>query len=586
MKHLIQHFNNLTLHPKNAKALKGLILQLAIQGKLTENWRAEHPDVESGDELIRKIETERKKLVTDGKIKDFGSYNNIKNKTYDFLPKSWIKCKLKNLASLPYGKGLSKKQLTDEGYDVFGANGIIGKYSEYHYESKKLLISCRGAYSGKPNISPQRCFITSNSLVCDFYSPELTDLHYYYYTIMGTSKNHIVSGSAQPQVTATNARELLLPLPPIQEQKAIVAIVEELFAEVEQLEQKTQERIQLKQDYVTSALQKLSQTTNVAKTWQDLQTHFATFFNEKANIKSLRESILQLAVQGKLTANWRKKNKISPFGGAGGIESASELLKRITAEKKRLIDEKKIKKEKPLPKITEDEKPFELPEGWVWCRLMELLLYSDAGKSPNCEKRQVSGKEWGVLTTTSIQKNRFDENKNKVLPASFKINKQQIVKSGDILITRAGPINRTGIACKVDKINYNLILSDKTIRLKYIENTLDPDFVVTALNSQKIRRLLLNKMIGMASSQVNISQKNIKSIFIPLPPLEEQKAIVKIVDELMAYCDGLERDIEQRDSLLEDLMASCLVEMEGDASADEELGMVAESGDEYKRNIK
>src|SRR5690606_26188032 len=100
---------------------------------------------------------------------------------------------------------------------------------------------------------------------------------------------------------------------------------------------------------------------------------------------------------------------------------------------------------------------------------------------------------------------RFEESANKVLPSNYEINPQHVVEAGDILVTRAGPINRTGIACKVDSIHFNLILSDKTIRLKYIVNSLFPDFIVLALNSSDIRLLLLGKMIGMASSQVNIS---------------------------------------------------------------------------------
>ena len=255
-------------------------------------------------------------------------------------------------------------------------------------------------------------------------------------------------------------------------------------------------------------------------------------------------------MQGKLTHHWRGENP--------NTEPASVLLKKIKSEKEQLIKDKKIKKEKPLPPIAEEEIPYELPDGWVWCRLGETLLYSDAGKSPNCEKRPVADNEWGVLTTTSIQQNWFDETANKVLPDKFEINEQQIVEVGDILITRAGPINRTGVACKVDKLSFNLILSDKTIRLKYIPKSIFPDCIVQFLNSIQVRTLLLEKMIGMASSQVNISQANIKGIPFPLPPLEEQKAIVAKVNSLMALCDQLEQQIEQNTQQVEDLMKSCL----------------------------
>jgi type I restriction enzyme S subunit len=244
----------------------------------------------------------------------------------------------------------------------------------------------------------------------------------------------------------------------------------------------------------------------------------------------------------------------------GNLEPASELLKRIKAEKARLIKEGEIKKEKPLLPITEDEIPFELPEGWVWCRLGEILLYSDSGKSPDCIKRPANQDEWGVLTTTSIQKGLFLEDANKVLPRSFKVNLSQQVNSNDILITRAGPLNRTGICCKVDKINTNLILSDKTIRLKHPDEFIQPDYLVAILNSTPIRKLLIPKMTGMAESQVNISQGNLKTTLIPIAPFKEQVALIKKLELIFLESKKLESEITQSEQYAQMLMQAVLKE--------------------------
>ena len=257
--------------------------------------------------------------------------------------------------------------------------------------------------------------------------------------------------------------------------------------------------------------------------------------NQNQLLTQLRQSILQDAIQGKLTETWRAENPTT--------ETAAMLLKRIKAEKEKLIKEKKIKKEKPLPPIPKTEIPFELPKGWGWCRLGEILLYSNSGKSPNCEKRPVISNEWGVLTTTSIQSRWFNQEANKVLPQKYKVNIEQQVSLGDILITRAGPLNRTGVCCRVHKIDKNLILSDKTICLKHDENLVLGNFIVLSLNDFSIRQFLVEKMTGMAESQVNISQSNIKGIPIPLPPLSEQKAIVEKVEALMAQCSELSAEI-------------------------------------------
>ncbi len=570
---LLKHFKELTVHPKNAEQLKGLILQLAIQGKLTQKWREQNPDVESASVLLEKIKEEKAQLVKEKKIKKEKALPEItEEEMIDDIPNSWAVTRLGVIGN--WGAGATPLRSRS---DFYGGNinwfksgelnnGIMDydseeKINELAIENSSLrlnkvgdvLIAMYGATIGKTGLlavegatNQAVCACTTFSCISNIY------LHLLLKALKSTFTNQ-GEGGAQPNISRVKIRNQVFVLPPLEEQKVIVSIVNQLFAEVDQLEAQTKERVQLKNDFVTSALRQLSNVKEVNGEWAYLQQHFKSFFNTKEAVKKLRECILQLAVQGKLTHHWRGEHPT--------VEPASVLLEKIKVEKEQLIKEKKIKKEKALPEITKGEILYELPDGWVWCRLGEALLYSDAGKSPNCEKRPVTKNEWGVLTTTAIQQNWFDETANKVLPDKFEINKQQIVEIGDILITRAGPINRTGVACKVDRLNYKLILSDKTIRLKYIPESLYPDCIVQFLNSTEIRALLLDKMIGMASSQVNISQANIKGIPFPLPPLEEQKAIVAKVNSLMALCDQLEQQIELSSNQVEELMESCLKEV-------------------------
>ena len=240
------------------------------------------------------------------------------------------------------------------------------------------------------------------------------------------------------------------------------------------------------------------------------------------NAQQLRNSILQEAIEGRLVPQ-------DP-----NDEPASELLNRIRAEKERLVKAgKRKKKDLEETPISEDEKPFEIPESWEWVRLKDIIRGTSAGKSPNCEKRPKSGNEWGVITTTAIQYCSFSPNENKVLPSRFIINELQIVKDKDLLITRAGPKNRTGIVCVVDKPCDNLILSDKTIRIDYFRRYCNPFFLMFALNNPTIHDNIMSATVGMAESQVNISQSSIQNIVIPLPPLAEQKRIVAKIEELL-----------------------------------------------------
>jgi len=316
--------------------------------------------------------------------------------------------------------------------------------------------------------------------------------------------------TAQESISIEAIRNAFIPIPPLAEQHRIVAKIEQLIPYIEKYEKAE------------------TQLTALNKSFPDM----------------LKKSILQEAVQGKLVPQ-------NPDD-----EPASVLLERIRAEKQVLIKAGKIRKDKhesaiitrdKIPyeiidgkeRCIADEVPFELPESWCWCRLGSISWYFDAGKSPNCIKQSVTGDEYGVITTTSIQIGYFDEKQNKVLPLNFEVNEDMKVNKGDILITRAGPMNRTGVACVVKNIHYNLILSDKTIRINMSDELFDKDYIVTVLNSPNIREQIIGLMSGMDKQQVNISQDKYKTVFIPLPPLAEQKKIVAKTEELMQYCDKL-----------------------------------------------
>ena len=260
--------------------------------------------------------------------------------------------------------------------------------------------------------------------------------------------------------------------------------------------------------------------------------------------EALKKSILQEAVQGKLV----------PQGPSD--EPAEALLERIRVEKQRLIKEGKIKKDKHESVIfrrdnshyekrgskeenINDIIPFELPDSWEWIRLSAILTSTDAGKSPQCENRPRTIGEWGVIKTTAIQDGYFLAEENKVLPLDFDLQESMVVHHGDLLITRAGPRNRTGVICVVDGEPENLILSDKTVRLSYLRNFVNPHYVMTALSSPAMQYFVVDAMTGMASSQVNISQEKMKTFLLPLPPLNEQQRIVDEVSKIFGRIDKL-----------------------------------------------
>lgn len=191
------------------------------------------------------------------------------------LPKGWVESNMDEVFEMAYGKGLKTSNLTEEGFPVYGANGIIGNYTEYHFDEPQVIISCRGAASGAIHTTLPKAFVTSNSIVLKNRINENFNQKFTAYYLKSVDKTEVISGTAQPQITIQNLNKLSFKFPPLAEQQRIVAKLDKLFAHLE--ETKTR-------------LNKIPQL-----------------------LKNFRQSVLTQAVTGKLTEDWRKENNIS-FG--------------------------------------------------------------------------------------------------------------------------------------------------------------------------------------------------------------------------------------------------------------------------------
>lgn len=514
--------------------LRELILELAVRGKLVP----QDSDDEPASVLLEKIAVEKAQLLEDGEIKNAKKPLKEVTKSEELyeLPEGWVWTRIANLFNVVYGKGLPISKLTESGYDVFGANGIIGKYKIYNYEKPQLLVSCRGAYSGKANLSPPRCFITSNTLVLENNWKYLSQ-KFYYYSISAADKAQIVTGSAQPQVTATNINPFIVSVPPLAEQHRIVAKVDELMLLCDQLEQQTEASIEAHATLVEVLLATLTDSADsdeLAQNWTRISEHFDSLFTTEQSIDALKQTVLQLAVTGKLVPQ-------NP-----NDEPASVLLEKIAEEKEQLVKDKVIKKEKPLPAITDDEKNLDLPQGWKWASLQDIISVMDAGWSPACPPEASPNNDiWGVLKTTAVQTLEYRQYENKVLADTKAPKPQYEVKAGDILITRAGPKNRVGVSCLVESTRPKLMISDKIIRFHLIEVGMSERFISLCLNAGVTAEYLESSKSGMAESQMNISQSKLKTAPIPLSPIAEQHRIMNKLDELIDICDQLKEKLQQ-----------------------------------------
>jgi len=274
----------------------------------------------------------------------------------------------------------------------------------------------------------------------------------------------------------------------------------------------------------------------------------------------LKQSILQEAIQGKLTADWRAQNPISAtFGGSaegdGGLEPASELLKRIKAEKEQLIKDKKIKKEKPLPPITEEEFPFALPEGWVWCKMQESGLF-ERGKSKHRPRNDIRLFDKGTIPfvqTGEVARSKDSDyliNNCSTYYNDFGLAQSRLWPKGTMCITIAANIAQTGFlnidACFPDSVVGFTALSDYAIS-KYIRYFID----LTKTDIEKF---------APATAQKNINLGIIYELKLPLPPEKEIKAIVEKVEALMQKCQALDQEIKTSEANAQMLMQAVLKE--------------------------
>ncbi|WP_158848096.1 restriction endonuclease subunit S [Algibacter sp. L1A34] len=571
---LLQHFKELTVRPKNAQELKGLILQLAIQGKLTGKWRSENKDIKSASELLKEIRKERIQLIKEKKVRKGKPIQPIKKEEkYLEIPQNWVWIRLIETGNIFNGNSVnkaikeSKYEGLEEGLPYLGTKDVNYGFEALNYDNgvkipfdepkfkiahkNTALICSEGGSAGK------KCGITTED-IC--FGNKLYALEQYgdiesvyilsiykapvFFEVFLSKMTGIIGG-----VSINSFGEIPIPLPPLEEQKEIVKVVETLFKEVEQLEQLTVERISLKEDFVTSALNQLT-TNNANQEWTFLQEHFKSFFNETTNIKKLRETVLQLAVQGKLTADWRVNNP--------DTEDASVLLKRIQEEKAQLIKDKKIKKEKALPKITKEEIPYELPEGWVWCRMQDVFKDLRYGTSKKCDYKlgvnpvlRIPNLKYGGIDVTDLKTTNLSERELKDLSLG----------RGDLLIIRSnGSENLVGRSSVVTNVGVGYSFAGYLVRLQVFTDYVESSYLHTVLESAMIRTAIEGPL-RTTSGVKNINSTEISRLIIPIPSKEEQKAIVEKVNALMGLCDSLEQEVQQSQEHSEQLMQSCLREV-------------------------
>jgi type I restriction enzyme S subunit len=189
----------------------------------------------------------------------------------------------------------------------------------------------------------------------------------------------------------------------------------------------------------------------------------------------------------------------------------------------------------------------EIPEKWDVVQVSNVAASIDSGWSPDCEKVAAAEEEWGVLKTSAVVWDGYQAHENKRLPDSLKPRPEIEVKAGDVLITRARPVDRTGVVALVKATPQKLMLSDKIIRIKTKAKECAPNFFSLWLSSPSAQDEIVKKKSGMAQSQTNISQKALRELLVPLPPFDEQ---IEIANAVQSFDECIGADSAKLDALI------------------------------------
>ena len=551
---LLSNMELLATAPGGVAKLRELILTLAVQGKLVPQDPADEP----AGVLLQKIRAEKDRLIAEGKIKRDKPLAEIAEEEKPFeLPQGWEWVRFGEIAGIERGGSPRPIEafLTD---DPEGLNWIKigdtekgGKYitSAGQKIKREGLVKTRMVFPGDflltNSMSFGRPYITQiQGCIHDGWlrisPPDSLDKDFLYTLLSSRFVRNVFEAAAAGGVVlnlnADKVRTVPIPLPPLAEQSRIVTRVEALMRLCDALEAKGQLEAAQHAQLVSTLLGTLTASTTpeeLAANWQRVAQHFDLLLDRPEAIDALEQTLLQLAVRGLLVPQ-------DPTD-----EPASALLQKIRAEKDRLIATGQIKRDKPLPPITDEEKPFELPVGWEWVRLGFLLKKIGAGSTP------LGGREVYVSSGVKFlrSQNVWDDGLRLdgvafIKPEIHAKMAGTVVSANDLLFNITGAsIGRCAVVpSDFDEAN----VSQHVTIIRAVQPELNA-FLHKVLVSRHVQQTVMAVQVGVSREGLSITK--LGQFLIPVPPLAEQSRIVTRVTALRCLCADLRQRLAERQSV-------------------------------------
>lgn len=465
--------------PQLADNLRRAVLQAAIEGKLNDRTS------EDARDLLAAIQTEKTAQQKTGKQKKNKPLAATSEEEIPFaIPENWVWVRLGDAFFMQAGKYIKANDIAEKGeYPCFGGNGIRGYTKFFNREGHFPLIGRQGALCGNINIANGKFYATEHAVVVQTFAD--CDPLWAGYFLTALNLNQYATSTAQPGLSVEKISTTLIPLPPLTEQQQIVAKLNHLLTEIDEL--KAQEQ--------------------------------ALLATQNAFPKKLRAALLQAAVQGELNERTN--------------ENARDLLAAIQAEKTALQKNGKLKKDKPLAAISEEEIPFAIPENWVWVRLGDIFNISRGG-SPRPIQQFLTDDEDGInwikIGDTDIGGKYIKQTKEKIIQDGMK--KSRFIKANSLLLTNSMSYGRPYIL-KTDGC-----IHDGWLSLEPLNENIDREYAFYVISSHIVQSQFHQTVAGAVVK--NLNSDKVKETLIPLPPLSEQQQIVAKLEALLAEIDTLE----------------------------------------------
>lgn len=541
--------------PNGIKKLRELILELAVRGKLVP----QDPNDEPASELLKRIAEEKAQLVAAEVIRKQKPQPQIAEEEQPFeLPAGWAWARLADIAFSQAGFAFKSNGFNQAGLglplirirDV--GQAFSGTYYEGDYRPEFLvrrgdyLISMDGefrvaAWEGEDSLLNQRVsrlIFFGDEIARRFIADSLQARLLEFQGVKAyTTVDHLSGGQISESVIA---------LPPLAEQHRIATKVDELMALCDRLEARQADAESAHAQLVQALLGSLTKAADAeefAASWKRLAEHFHPLVTTESSIDALKQTLLQLAVMGKLVPQ-------DPSD-----ETVNELLKRVELGKQAaFVGRNKV--DKLRSSDANDEKPFTIPSQWSWARLGELAISGPSnGYSPKPASVETP---YRCLTLSATTRGVFNNQCFKFVDIDNATASKYFLKEGDFLIQRANSIDYVGVSAIYDGADDQFIFPDLIMRIK-ISDCLNKSFIHYYLSSIAGRAYFRKHATGTQGNMPKINQGTVVNAPVPIPPLAEQHRIVAKVDQLTAICDQLKNRLTQARRLNEQL-ATALVE--------------------------